>query len=97
MNVQTAKDDNQLTVTITGAIDTVTAPQLTAAFDTNGVKALVFDITGVEYVSSAGIRVFLTMHKTMIAAGGTFTIVGAAPAVANVIRITGFSTIFNMA
>ena len=42
MNVQTAKDDNQLTVTITGAIDTVTAPQTEDALKTDiaAAKAL---------------------------------------------------------
>ena len=96
MNVQTTTEGEKLTVTVTGSIDTITAPQLQAAFDPSTAKEIVFDLAGVEYVSSAGIRLFLATHKAMAAVGGTFTIVGASPAVANVIRITGFSQIFHL-
>ena len=97
MQVKTTKEGERLTVAIDGSIDTVTAPTLETSFDATGAKEIVFDITNVEYVSSAGLRVFLATHKALSAAGGKLTIVGASPSVSNVIRITGFSKIFNMA
>ena len=96
MEIQKKLDGTTLTVTVTGHIDTVTAPQLEAELALDAADALVFDITGVSYVSSAGLRVFLSSYKTMAKKGG-MTIVGAQPAVLDVFKITGFASIFNLA
>jgi len=96
MEIQKKLDGTTLTVTVTGHIDTVTAPQLEADLSLDAAEELVFDITGVAYVSSAGLRVFLSAYKTMTKKRG-MKIVGAQPAVLDVFRITGFASIFNLA
>ena len=96
MEIQKKLDGTTLTVTVTGHIDTVTAPQLEADLSLDAAEELVFDITGVAYVSSAGLRVFLSAYKTMSKKRG-MQIVGAQPAVLDVFRITGFASIFNLA
>ena len=96
MDIQKKIDGTTLTVTVTGHIDTVTAPQLEAELSLDAVEELVFDISGVAYVSSAGLRVFLSSYKTMAKKGGK-TIVGAQPAVLDVFKITGFASIFKLA
>jgi len=95
MDIQKKLDGNKLTVSVTGHIDTVTAPQLEAELALDAVDELVFDISGVTYVSSAGLRVFLTAYKAMAKKGG-MTITGAQPAVLDVFKITGFATIFKL-
>ncbi|MBP5509528.1 MAG: STAS domain-containing protein [Kiritimatiellae bacterium] len=97
MNITKKLDETKLTVTVDGNIDTVTAPQLDSELKLDGVTDLTFDISGVVYVSSAGLRVFLSAYKTMTAKKGTMTIKGTQPAVLDVFKITGFSTIFNLA
>ena len=96
MDIQKKLDGTKLTVTVTGHIDTVTAPQLEAELALDGADELVFDISGVPYVSSAGLRVFLTAYKEMAKKGG-MTITGAQPAVKEVFNITGFASIFKLA
>ena len=96
MDIQKNLDGTTLTVTVTGHIDTVTAPQLEAELSLDPVEELVIDISGVAYVSSAGLRVFLSAYKTMAKKRG-MTIVGAQPAVLEVFKITGFASIFKLA
>ena len=96
MDIQKKLDGTTLSVSVTGHIDTVTAPQLEAELSLDAVEELVIDISGVAYVSSAGLRVFLSSYKTMAKKGG-MTIVGAQPAVLEVFKITGFASIFKLA
>ena len=96
MDIQKKLDGTTLSVSVTGHIDTVTAPQLEAELVLDAVEELVIDISGVTYVSSAGLRVFLSAYKTMAKKRG-MTIVGAQPAVLEVFKITGFSSIFKLA
>lgn len=92
-------DGNRLTVALNGRIDTLTAPQLEAEMTPllDGIAALVIDLAQVAYISSAGLRVLLSTHKKMLAAGGTLTIANAVPAVREVFDITGFSDILTLA
>ena len=96
MDIQKKLDGTTLSVSVTGHIDTVTAPQLEAELALDAVEELVIDISGVTYVSSAGLRVFLSAYKSMAKKRG-MTIVGAQPAVLEVFRITGFASIFKLA
>ena len=96
MDIQKKLDGTTLSVSVTGHIDTVTAPQLEAELSLDAVEELVIDISGVAYVSSAGLRVFLSAYKTMAKKSG-MTIVGAQPAVMEVFKITGFASIFKLA
>lgn len=92
-------DGSRLTVALEGRIDTLTAPQLEADLKPllNGVSELVLDFAQVAYISSAGLRVLLSTHKQMLAAGGTLTISNTVDAVREVFEITGFSDILTLA
>ena len=81
-----------MTLTPVGRIDTLTAPELEAAVVLDGVDELVFDLTEVDYVSSAGLRVFLGAQKRM--GGKSMKIAHVNPSVREVFDITGFSDIF---
>ena len=67
MTIEKNLNGAELTVTITGRLDTTTAPQLEAEFkqSINGVEKLVLDFATLEYLSSAGLRVLLTAQKVM--------------------------------
>ena len=95
MDIVKTKEGEKLVVVLNGRLDTVTAPQLEAELDLSGVKELVFDIAGLDYVSSAGLRLFLSSQKTMSKVG-TMVIRGAKPIVKEVFDITGFTDIFTM-
>lgn len=90
-NVEGAK----LTLAPVGRLDTITAPELEAAISYDGVEELVFDLSGLEYISSAGLRVLMAAQKRMMKQG-SMAIAGAKPMVREVFDITGFSDIFTL-
>lgn len=95
MDIAKTSDGSRLAITVTGRLDTVTTPQLERELNLDGVTELLFDISGVEYVSSAGLRLFLMAQKTM-AKQGSMAIKGACPVVREVFDITGFSGILTL-
>ncbi len=98
MEIVKQKDGGKLTVQVKGRVDTLTSPQLAAELqDLSGVESLVLDLSGVPYMSSAGLRCLLMSQKAMMKAGGDMVIVGAIPAVREVFDITGFSDILTLA
>ena len=98
MQVTKENKNGVLTVTITGHLDTNTAPGLEAEVTSalEGVTELRFDLTGLIYISSAGLRVLLTLHKTMAKAGGTFLILHPCDEVMEILDMTGFASFLNI-
>ena len=98
MNVTTIKTGGKQIFKVAGILDTVTAPALEAELkktELDGVSELVFDLSELEYISSAGLRVLLIAQKKMIG-NGEFTVCGANETVKEILDITGFSDIFNV-
>lgn len=93
MTVPKIKSDSGITVAMTGRLDTTTAPELEAelADELSAVKELVVDLSGLEYVSSAGLRVFLMTQKQMNRQGSTMIVKNVAPEIKEVFDLTGFS------
>lgn len=98
MKIIEKKDGEKLELVLSGRLETITAPQLQEVVDSGlgGVLHLQVDMEGLEYVSSAGLRVLLAAGKKMKAAGGTMLITGANENVREVFKITGFDTILNI-
>ena len=94
MKTSLNKDGSNLLVTITGRIDTVTAPALEEEIMDNmdGVTSLVLDFKNVNYVSSAGLRVLLTLYERMLATG-EMKLINVKGVVNDVFEITGFDEI----
>lgn len=81
---------------MTGRVDTTTAPELEAGLRLAGNETLTLDLSGVPYMSSAGLRCLLAAQKCLMAGGGAMTIVGIQPAVREVLDITGMSGILKL-
>jgi len=96
MNIRKETTPDSLVVTVEGRLDTVTAPQLESELALDGVTELVLDLSGLEYTSSAGLRVLLMAQKTMNKQG-RMVVRGVRPAVKEVFDLTGFSDIFTFA
>lgn len=97
MNIQQNREADKLTVAIEGRLDTTTAPELENTFGSilDGVTDLVLDMTNLEYVSSAGLRVILKIQKVMFNQG-KMKLVGVNESVMEVFEITGFSNILDI-
>ena len=97
MEIKTKSEGGKLTIAVSGRIDTVTAPELEAGLKFGDATCVVLDIGDVPYMSSAGLRLLLAAHKTMLGKGGEFQVANVQPSVRDVLDITGFSDILNLA
>ncbi len=97
LTIQKQDDRATRTLTLSGRVDTVTAPELEAAVFTNadGITAVILDMENLEYISSAGLRVLLAAQKRF-AAGGGVTVRRPNETVAEVLDMTGFSDILKV-
>ena len=96
MNIEKKLEGSTLTLALEGRLDTNTAPDLEAALKLEGVNGIIFDLTALEYISSAGLRVLMTAQKAMIACGGKMTVAHPNATVKGVFDITGLNGIFDI-
>ena len=97
MTITKNQENEKLTMKIEGRLDTTTAPELEAELkkSLDDVKELVFDISELAYISSAGLRVLLTAQKVMNKQG-KMTVKGTNEAVMEIFEVTGFVDILNI-
>lgn len=96
MEYKVEKNGNKAVCTIMGRIDTNSAPQLLEAIDFTDLKELVYDLEDVDYVFSAGLRVFLQAQKIMSANGGKMKLINVQPSVKEIFEIVGFTNIMDI-
>ncbi len=94
MNINTEKTNGITLMKIEGRLDTTTAPELEKAINGEGdeLKSLVLDFAGVDYISSAGLRVLLSAQKKMNTQGH-MELVNVNEAVMDIFEMTGFADI----
>lgn len=95
MVITKTREADRLTLKVEGRLETATAPQLDAEVKEIApeVKTLRFELDGLEYVASAGLRVLLTAQKTMNARHGRMELSNVNDTVRHVFDITGFSPV----
>ncbi len=96
MKIDKKLDDGCLSIKVEGRLDTNTSPELEDEMVFDGANKLVFDFSGLEYISSAGLRILIAAQKAMLSKGGTMEIVGPNDAVRSVFEITGCTEIFTI-
>ena len=94
MTIEIKRTAEVTTIDIVGRLDTTTAPELdkTINEDLADVKNLVLNFKGLEYISSAGLRVLLGAQKKMQKVG-TMKLVNVCEEVMEVFEMTGFADI----
>lgn len=95
MNINRTENNNELILSLEGRLDTLTALQLEKAVDDNTIDKLTLDFSKLEYISSAGLRVVLALHKRLSANGG-LTVANVNETVSDVFNATGFTNILNI-
>lgn len=97
MNIIKTANAPMLSIALEGRLDTTTAPRLEAELKTslNGITELVLDFAGLEYISSAGLRVLLAAQKVMNKQG-TMVIRNVNETIMEVFEITGFADILKI-
>ena len=94
MTIEIKKSGSTTTIELAGRLDTITAPTLekTIADGIDGIENLVLDFGGIEYISSAGLRVLLGAQKKMQKIG-TMKVIKVCESVMEVFEMTGFADI----
>ena len=97
MTIEKKINQEAVTLIVSGRLDTQTAPELENELDSvlSGLKDLTFDMTNLEYVSSAGLRVILKAQKAMNAQG-SMKLTGVNDSIMEVFDITGFLDILTI-
>ena len=99
MDIQ-SKQDNEVTIlSLKGSIDAMTAPKITEFIQAQIAKGnikLVADLSGVDYTSSAGLRVLLGAIKETRAQSGDMRLASVQPDVLKVLNLSGFTNILKM-
>ena len=98
MEIAGSKENDTLTVKLSGRLDTNTSPKLEGYLHQNieGEKKLIIDLSDAQYVSSAGLRVFLYAHKEMQKQAGEVVLKSPNVYVADVLDATGFTDIMTI-
>ena len=94
MTIEIKKSAAETIIEIVGRLDTTTAPALdkTITEDIGDTKNLVLDVKGMEYISSAGLRVLLSAQKKMQKIG-SMKVINVCEEVMDVFEMTGFADI----
>ena len=98
MVIKKTINDSKLNIELEGRLDTNTAPKLEEELKDclTGVSSICFDLKQLEYVSSAGLRVFLATHKKMSKQNSTMIIRNVNQDVMDIFEVTGFAEILNI-
>jgi anti-sigma B factor antagonist len=97
MTINKIANGSELTVALEGRLDTTTAPQLDDELKTalGGITKLAFDLTKLEYISSAGLRVLLSAQKVMNKQG-EMVVKNANEEIKEIFEVTGFVDILTI-
>ena len=97
MTIQKEQTGSNVAIALEGRLDTTTAPELEAELKTvlDQAETLTFDFSKLDYISSAGLRVLLSAHKTMSKKGG-MKITNVNEIVQEVFEVTGFADILTI-
>lgn len=97
MTITEVRNNEMLTLTVEGRLDTTTAPILEKTINelSDGVTELILDMNQLAYVSSAGLRVLLSAQKKMSKIG-SMKLTGICDEVMDVFEMTGFADILDI-
>lgn len=97
MTIEIKKHANETIIEVVGRLDTITAPVLekTISESIANIESLVLDLKGLEYISSAGLRVLLATQKKM-QVKGSMKLTGVCEDVMEILEMTGFADILTI-
>ena len=100
ITLSTSSEDGVVTVTVVGEVDTFTAPVLRSTLDTQleaQPRELVIDLSGVQFLGSAGLAVLVETQKTARAREVELRLIATTRAVTRPLEVTGLIDLFTIA
>ena len=97
LSIKKTQEDQKLTVALGRRLDTTTAPELEQSLQESlpALAELILDLSGLEYISSAGLRVLLSAQKRMMKQG-SMKVTNVNETVMEVFEVTGFVDILTI-
>jgi len=97
LNINTTIEGKKAVYTLDGRLDTVTSPDLEESLKgcLDSVDELVLDFGNLDYISSAGLRVLLSAHKSLIKRG-SMKVTNVNSTIMEIFEVTGFSDILTI-
>ncbi|MBQ2831677.1 STAS domain-containing protein [Methanobrevibacter sp.] len=98
MNIEKKYNEKELTLSVDGRIDTITSQDLETEINAEmgNFDSLIMDFTGLEYISSAGLRVLIATQKKLKADNIPFVIKNVNDTVSEIFRMSGFDKILKI-
>ena len=98
MEIKTSIEGSKASIELEGKLTVNTSPDLDAAVDQlpSGVCDVVIDLTNVDYIASAGLRVLVATEKLAVKRGGTMRLLNPIDDVMEVFDMTGLSDVFTI-
>ncbi len=97
LDINTKMNGSELTVALKGDLDRTSSPELDKMLDEtdDSVESLVMDLGELQYISSAGLRIFVKLQKKMSGKGGMI-IRNVQKGVMEIFDLGGFSSYLNI-
>jgi anti-anti-sigma factor len=92
-------DDRAVVIALRGELDPHTAPELRAAMDaavTDETEVLVFDLGGLVFLDSSGLRVIIAAHRELTGRGGRFVLRAPSDTTRRILDITGLTDLIEV-
>lgn len=94
MEISKAISNQNVIITLKGRLDTMTAPQFddeAKNIDFDEVETVTLNLKDLEYISSSGLRVVLTLYKNLKSKGGNLKIVNVSNTIMELFSMTGMA------
>ena len=95
MQITTNISNQNLVISLSGRLDTITSPQLEEEINRNSfddIETVTLNMRALEYISSAGLRVVLKLHKKMTAQGGQLKLINVNDMIFEIFTMTGMDS-----
>jgi anti-sigma B factor antagonist len=99
MEVNITKQDKVTTAQLIGRLDTPASQEVAKTLEPlqeNAGGTIILDCSQLEYISSSGLRIFLTLRKAAMAKGGNVIVRGMNEEIRTVFMMTGFLNLFQI-
>lgn len=99
MEVKISKEANQVLVKLIGRLDTPASQEVAQELEPlrdDAAGTIILDCSELSYISSSGLRIFLTLRKAAAEKGGKVIVRDISDAIRSVFMMTGFLNLFEM-
>ena len=99
MQIKSDISSKNIVISLIGRLDTITSPQLEEeinSFSLENIETVILDLKELEYISSAGLRVVLMIHKKMNKLGWQLKLINVNDMILNIFDMTGMSEFLNI-